>query len=90
MLKDLGIKTVEALAALSDTNLTFLGGRMYREKARLYLDQATGGAAVSRVVAENETMKLELARMTASHAELADVVRELQKNSTSKRASAKD
>lgn len=90
MLKDLGIKTVEALAGLSDQNLTFLGGRMYREKARVYLDQATGGAAVSRLVSENETMKLDMARLEATNSELAEAIRELQKNATPKRASAKD
>lgn len=91
MLKDLGIKTVQALAGLSDHNLTFLGARMYRDKAVAYLDQATGGAVVSRLVTENETMRLNQVRLEATNAELAEAIRELQKNATpSKRSGAKD
>jgi hypothetical protein len=80
MLKDMGIKTVESLAAIGEANLTFLGARMYRDKAKLYLDQATGGAAVSKMVQENETMRLELARQKEQMAELSAALAELQRN----------
>lgn len=85
MLKDLGIKTVEGLAAMGDNNLTWLGARMYRDKARLYLDQAQGGAAVSKMVQENETMRLELQRQKDQIAELGEALRELQQKNPEQR-----
>jgi hypothetical protein len=88
MLKDLGIRTVEALAALPDGNLSFLGAHMYRQKAKAYLEQASGGAAVSRLVSENEALKLETERQRQQLAELGAAVAELQKNTPKKRASA--
>lgn len=78
MLKDLGVHTVEALAALSDNNLTFLGARMYRDKAIAWLDQVIDGAVISRMVSENETLRLEVDRLTRDNKELGAGLAALQ------------
>lgn len=51
--KTIGIHTVEALASVSDTNLgQFLGAREMREKAKVWLDNAKGGAIAAKLQAD--------------------------------------
>lgn len=51
-LKSLNIHTVEALAALPDSSLSWLGARTNRDKAKAYLERSKEGANESRLVAE--------------------------------------
>lgn len=53
-LKAVGVFTVEALAGLPDGMVSNIGadGRQLREKARAYLDAASGGATVAEQAAE--------------------------------------
>jgi hypothetical protein len=62
------VPTVEALANVSDGNLNNLGmgAREWRERAKAYLDHAKDSAASSRLLAENEDMKAQLATMQAN------------------------
>lgn len=62
-----GIKTVEQIAALSDSNLQRLGmGWMeIRRNAQAYLDAASGGAATSKLAAENERLRADFEALKA-------------------------
>lgn len=57
--KAMGIHTVEQLAEVSDGNLANLGqgARTLRDRAVAWLEQAAGGAPLSRLLAENEKLK---------------------------------
>jgi hypothetical protein len=70
-LKGMHIHTVEALAAVSDQNLTWLGARELREKAKAWLEKAKAGGDVSRLVAENEQLKADMAALKAQMAAMA-------------------
>lgn len=69
--KGMKIHTVEQLAGLPDTALTWLGARDMRAKAQAYLDNAAGGAAVSQLQHENKALKADLDAMKAQLAELS-------------------
>jgi len=72
MLKGIHIHTVEQLAGVSDSNLSWLGARQLRDKAVAWLAQAEGGKEVIRLEAENELLKQDLAMQKAQLKELAD------------------
>lgn len=61
-LKTKHIHTVEQLAAVSDINLggLGLGAREIREKAKLWLSQATDGKEIMKMMNENKAMKEEM------------------------------
>jgi hypothetical protein len=62
-LKQFNCRTVEHLSKLNDTHIQKMGMgvRALRDKAIVYLEQARDNSGVSRVVAENESLKLQLA-----------------------------
>lgn len=62
-LKAQSIFTVEALAALPDTKLTAVGpdGRTWREKAKAYIESASGSAAATKLAAALERTQADLA-----------------------------
>lgn len=62
-LKGLHIHTVEQLAALPDSALTWLGSRELRDKAASWLKQAAGGKEVSRLTRENAQLRTDMERM---------------------------
>ena len=59
-LKAINIHTVEAMASVSDTNLTWMGAREMREKAQTWLESAKQGAAATKWEAEKETLLSEI------------------------------
>jgi len=64
-LKAVHVHTVEALASLDGGPLKALGigGRELKNQAQAYLDNAKGSADVTRLAAENETLKRQLATL---------------------------
>lgn len=58
-LKAVNIHTVEALAAVSDSNLKWMGARTTREKAINWLAQAKNGAGVGKLQAENQALLIQ-------------------------------
>jgi hypothetical protein len=70
-LKAMNVHTVEQLAALPDNALTWLGARDLREKAITWLKNATGGAEVTRLKAQNDALKTDIEALKQQFAELA-------------------
>jgi hypothetical protein len=71
-LKGMKIYTVENLASLPDSSLTFLGARELREKAKNWLESAKTGSISTQVMAQldklkadNEIMRQQLADLNA-------------------------
>lgn len=62
-LKALNIHTVDALAALDGSPLKVLGvgGRELKNQAKAYLEKAEGSAVETRLAAENETLRQQIA-----------------------------
>ncbi len=56
-MKAMNIHTVEMLASLGENNLNWLGARQMRDKAKAWLEQAKDGSGLTRLIAENETLK---------------------------------
>jgi hypothetical protein len=71
-LKAAGVHTVDALASLPDVNLSIIGpdGRQYREKAKAFLDKASGTAEYTALAAENLVLKQELETQKAQVADM--------------------
>lgn len=69
-LKAMHIHTVESLASLPDTALTWLGSRELREKAKAWLDSAKGGAETTRLLAENEALRNDVDVLKRNFADL--------------------
>lgn len=59
-LKSLNIHTVEQLAAMTDSGLTWLGARQLRDLAQVWISQEGDGAKVTQVIAENQKLKNDL------------------------------
>lgn len=59
-LKASNIHTVEQLAAVSDSNLTWMGARELQAKAKAWLESAEKNAGLSSVQAENDKLKREM------------------------------
>lgn len=57
MLKSMNIHTIEALAAISDANLGFIGGREYRDKAKAWIEKAKDGASVAQMALANQALQ---------------------------------
>lgn len=60
-LKGMGIHTVEMLAAVTDTNLKWMGARKLRDNAIAWLAEADAGAEVIKMQAEIDALRTELA-----------------------------
>lgn len=71
--KAMKIHTVEALAALPDTALTWLGARNYRQKAQLWLESAKDGAALTKLQSENESLKASIEALKAQVKDIATI-----------------
>lgn len=71
-MKAMHIHTVEQLAAMADSNLSWLGARELREKAIAWLKNAEGGKEVVRLTAENEQLRADLDAQREQTKELAD------------------
>lgn len=71
-LEYLQIRTVEELAGLSDVHLQSIGmgGRMLRERARAYLDEAEHEALTTKLVGENDVLRSRVAALETQVAEL--------------------
>jgi len=72
-LKALNIHTVEALAALDGTPLKTLGigGREMKTQAQAYLAKAEGSAVETRLAAENEDLRQQLADLQTQFSEFS-------------------
>lgn len=68
MLKMQGINSLEALAAVADSQLGNLGpgGRALRDGAAAYIDAAKGNAPMDKLAQENEAMREQIAAMQAN------------------------
>ena len=75
-LKALSIYTAESLAALDGNELKNLGqgGRELKNQAQAYLDNASGSANVTRMAAELEDVKQQLAELRAEKATAPEAV----------------
>ncbi|UJH75049.1 chromosome partitioning protein ParA (plasmid) [Burkholderia cenocepacia] len=71
-MKAMHIHTVEQLAAMADSNLSWLGARELREKAIAWLKNAEGGKEVVRLTAENEQLRADLDAQREQTKELAE------------------
>ena len=70
-LEALGIYSVESLRDISDSNVNRIpDGRIWREKAKAWLDQAKDGAAATRYAAENERLREKLEALEKRLAEV--------------------
>ena len=59
--KGMGIHTIEQLSTVSDGNLTWLGARDYRDKAKAWISAASDtGATVSKLMAEIASLRADL------------------------------
>ncbi len=78
-LKVVNVHTVEQLAAVNDGDLDKIGmgARALRDKAAAWLDNAKGGEALSKTLADNERLKAELETLRTNHDQLAQVVQRL-------------
>lgn len=76
-LKALNILTAEALAALDGNELKALGmgGRQLKDQAKAYIEQATGGAAVTKLAADNVSLKAQLDEMRAEMTAMREAAR---------------
>lgn len=70
--KAMHIHTVEQLAGISDNNLTWLGAREMRERAKGWLAQADGGKEVIRLQSIVEHLEADKADLQRQLKELAD------------------
>jgi hypothetical protein len=88
MLASSNIFTVEALAAISDTNLQSLGfgGRELREQAIAWLDNANATGNTSKYVAENEKLKLEVQTLIENNRNLTALLEAANKEIKGKKA----
>lgn len=74
------IHTVEQLANMPDSNLMEIGigGRELRDQAKEFLAQAAGTSDVSKLVAENTTLKSENQRLQTELAMASQITSQLQ------------
>lgn len=70
-LKSMHIHTVEQLAGIADSNLTWLGARQLRDKAEAWLKQADNGKEAMRLQAENDQLREDMALLQQQMRDLA-------------------
>jgi hypothetical protein len=68
-----GIKTVEQLAGVLDTDLRVIGpqGRQWRDKALAFIDSAKGAAAIQEYASRNQKLEDEVTRLKRQIEEIA-------------------
>lgn len=59
-MKAMNIHTVEMLAALGDNNIDWLGGRMMRDKAKAWIEQAKDNSGIAKLQEENQRLRNDL------------------------------
>lgn len=64
-MRAMGIHTAEALAELPENGIQNLGmgARTWKQQAQAFIEHAKGGAPMTRLIAENEDLKLRLAEL---------------------------
>jgi hypothetical protein len=72
-LKAIHVHTVEQLASLPDTALTWLGARDLQMKAKTWLKNAGDSAEVMRLAKENDNLKTDIEALKKQMAEIADL-----------------
>lgn len=72
-LKALNIFSVDQLAAMPDTGLTWLGSRELRQQAQNFLKTATDTSFASKLTAQLENLSQEVARLQAENKELGKI-----------------
>lgn len=72
-LKAMKIHTVEQLSELPDTALTWLGARDWRNKAKVWLANASGPAGVLKLQSENDTLKADVEMLRQQIKDLASM-----------------
>jgi hypothetical protein len=70
-LKAMGIHTVEQLAGLPDTALTWLGAQSWRNKAKAWLATAADPSAVLKMQSENDRLKADVEMLKKQIQDLA-------------------
>lgn len=75
----LKIHTVEQLASLPDSALTWLGAQQWRNKAKVWLDTAAGPAGVLKIQAENENLRADIEMLKQQIKDLASLKTEPEK-----------
>lgn len=78
-LKGLNIMTVEQLADMPDSGLTFLGGLELRSKASVWLKVANDTAAAAQFSAQNEALRADLAAKDQQLKDMAARIEALEK-----------
>lgn len=78
-LKALKIFTIEQLAGMSDSNLSWLGARQLRDRAKLWMEQAQGGAPLARLQSELEHRDNIIEQMSSKLQALTDLVDQQQR-----------
>jgi hypothetical protein len=74
-LKGRGIHTVEQLAGVIDSNLTWMGARQMRDNALAWLEEAEAGTAVAKLTSENSELRLQIEAMQNQINSLANVMK---------------
>lgn len=72
-LKSIHIHTVESLASLPDSSLTWMGARDLRDKAKAWLSNAKGGSEVTRLLGENDALRNDVDVLKRQVQELATI-----------------
>lgn len=72
-LKALNIFTIESLASLPDVAMTWLGARDLSAKAKLWMENAKGGAVVTALQSDNANLKLQVEDLQRQIKELASL-----------------
>lgn len=70
-LKGINIHTVEALAGMPDTALTWFGAREKRDRAKAFLAASKDSSAITKLMSENERLRTDLEAMKNQINELA-------------------
>lgn len=85
-LKSFGVRSVEMLADMPDSNAQLVAGLMaWKHKARAYVEGATGSAAVSKLATENATLQRQLESLQRQFADLAARVSQAPEEAPPKR-----
>lgn len=89
-LKAMAVHTAEALADLSESGVqnVGMGARMWKQQATAWLEQAAGGAPMTRLLAVNEKLVADNARLAALLADLGARVDRMEQPGESPVASA--
>lgn len=85
--KAVNVHTMEMLASLSDMQIQNLplGARARRDAAKAWLDTAKNGAGLSKMMADNESLKMEIERLKSMFAQFGKTTEEKEITEPKKR-----